>query len=257
MASINSPRGGITLMIPRHGTLRRDPAARSFKVWNIASYALDLHSMSLFVRRSFKQTSKETRLFPWTHLPSSFFQHFGPFPRSFIISHLRFFLFFFFLSNTFLSVGVYFVIDLWETIVVTKLFTEITHHGLLLFDPYHFVTQYVTVLDTFSAYTAANRREQMVETQGNLTMISRDVSCTGAGNSNWKAWPAGDQFYGLSRCASETRQTCSLTLGRIFPSNVGHCKTSRCWALTAGEHIVWSRKQGNASFRREKKKKGK
>ena len=102
MASINSPRGGITLMIPRHGTLRRDPAARSFKVWNIASYALDLHSMSLFVRRSFKQTSKETRLFPWTHLPSSFFQHFGPFPRSFIISHLRFFLFFFFIEHIFI-----------------------------------------------------------------------------------------------------------------------------------------------------------
>lgn len=106
MASINSPRGGITLMTPRHGTLRerRDPAARSFKVWNIASYVPDLHSASLFVRRSFKQTSKETRLFsssllvfPLLWLFSSFFRHFAP------IFFFCFLFFCFFLSNTFLS----------------------------------------------------------------------------------------------------------------------------------------------------------
>lgn len=116
----------------------------------------------------------------------------------------------------------------------------------------HAVMQYVLYLPG-SNYEPARING---ENAGDLTTISRVVVYR-VTETRYNDWLSGEQFYGLPHCVSETRQTCWLTLGRIFSSNVDYRKTSRCWTCTDRRQTSFDLENTARSAGRYKKKKRK
>lgn len=121
------------------------------------------------------------------------------------------------------------------------------------------MSQYVTLsCNTFYTYQSSNYVPARIngENAEDLTTISRVVVYR-VTETRYNDRLSGEQFYGLPHCVSETRQTCSLTLGRIFSSNVNYRKTSHCWTYTDRRQTSSDLENTARSAGRYKKKKKK